>query len=116
MSKYCVYTEFGGDGSYEYDVTVFDLTKEEFTPFAHAIGADDIEGPYIIRYEYFNFLDFKDPGDFYICYYDYEMGYYMTENRVEVTQELFDLFKKIVDKSKRMDKHDKHKKEVEADD
>ena len=82
------------EGNKYKDVLAEGVSYHAFRKFADAVGAHDIEGPFMINY----CVSKKDDSDemFYIYYYDYDCMYYVNRQDVPVTPELKKLFKDMV--------------------
>lgn len=70
------------------------LAYRDFRPFADAVGANDIEGPFMVECCENKF----DKSDvmFYIYYYDYDVEFYVNRHPVSVTPELKNIFRNMV--------------------
>lgn len=87
------------EGNRYKSVQVEDVPYRVFRKFADAVGAHDIDGPYMIDFCASKFDDFD--VIFYIYYYDYDCMYYVNRQDVPVTPELMKLFRDMVKKAEK---------------
>lgn len=75
-------------------VQVEDVNREVMIAFTKAVGAYDIDGPFMIDFCASKFDDFDVM--FYLYYYDYDKRYYVNRQYVPVTPDLMDIFRDMV--------------------
>lgn len=85
------------EGNRYKSVQVEDVPREVMVPFTDAVGAYDIDGPFMIDYCASKFDDFDVM--FYLYYYDYDVRHYVNRQDLPVTPELMDMFKDMVKKA-----------------
>lgn len=75
-------------------VQVEDVPREVMIAFTEAVGAYDIDGPFMIDFCASKFDDFDVM--FYLYYYDCDKRYYVNRQYVPVTPDLMDMFRDMV--------------------
>lgn len=85
------------EGNRYKSVQVEDVPREVMIAFTEAVGAYDIDGPFMIDFCASKFDDFD--VIFYIYYYDYDVRHYVNRQDIPVTPELMDMFIDMVKKA-----------------
>lgn len=85
------------EGNRYKSVMVEDVSREDMIAFTEAVGAYDIDGPFMIDFCASKFDDLD--VIFYIYYYDYDVRHYVNRQDVLVTPELMDKFIDMVKKA-----------------